>query len=53
MATSLTWESAGRRLPGVPESMHEGDLLAWKKIPIEADTVDVVWVRLKAGLKKP
>jgi hypothetical protein len=37
-------------LTGVPASMHPGDEMHLKALRAGADTISVVWVRLRAGL---
>ena len=46
----LTWDIAASKLPGVPRSASPGDVLQWGKVGLPNDTVDVIWVRLYAGL---
>jgi hypothetical protein len=47
---TIDWESAARMLPGMPRSARPGDLLGLSRVPLGADSVSVVWVRINAGL---
>lgn len=46
----LTWEAAAAKLPGMPLSASPGDLLQWGHVSTRAGRVDVIWVRIDAGL---
>jgi len=46
----VSWEGAVSMLPGVPASAQPGDGLFAKQLRVAGDTIDVVWVRLQAGL---
>jgi hypothetical protein len=49
-AETLSWEAAAAKLADMPESASPGDLLQWGHVPTRAGTVDVIWVRISAGL---
>jgi len=46
----VTWEGAAGMLAGLPASAQPGDGLFRKQLRVAGDTIDVVWVRLQAGL---
>lgn len=50
-AETLTWEAAAGKLADMPESASPGDLLQWGLVSTRAGKVDVIWVRINAGLR--
>ena len=49
-AEALTWEAAAAKLASMPASASPGDLLQWGHVSTPKGRVDVIWVRLNAGL---